>query len=275
MSLVEVARHRGVHMEDINDNKTWCLGGEVQTLAQVGNDQFMEILTGLGIHAQSSHAYIHFLNCISLPELFTISEETRETIPLGPDSKLEWDHPWYILFDRETSSPWFWNIESGETTRVPLHLTGQVEERAVVAATNATATPTPECPAESAPGESDQPNWTCPVTYPRPAASAPWICPVCTLFRNEITVVDSAPYAPDSPAGTEHLNTRRHLRAMKHVGGGKIFQAEAMTEFFTYIKDQPRPNLFQISPVQAFGAYVARCGGDPERTIIHFTLVVP
>ena len=115
-------------MEDINDNKTWFLGGEVQTLAQVGSDQFMEILTGLGIHPQSSHAYIHFLNCISLPELFTISEETRETIPLGPDSELEWDHPWYILFDRETSSPWFWNIESGETARVPLHLT--VEELA-------------------------------------------------------------------------------------------------------------------------------------------------
>ena len=140
MSLVEVARHRGVHVEDINDNTTWFLGGEVQTLAQVGNDQFMEILTGLGIQAQSSYDYIHFLNCISLPtELFTICEETPETIPLGPDS-LEWEHPWYILFDRETSSPWFWNIESGETARVPLHLTAPSE----ASSPNSTAAPLPE-----------------------------------------------------------------------------------------------------------------------------------
>ena len=62
---------------------------------------------------------------------------------------------------------------------------------------------------------------------------------------------------------------------MKHIGGGKIFQEDTMITFFTFIKAQPRPDLFQISPVQAFGAYVARCGGDPERTIIHFTLVVP
>ena len=48
-----------------------------------------------------------------------------------------------------------------------------------------------------------------------------------------------------------------------------------MAEFFTHIRDQPFPNFKKISTVHAFGAYVARCGGDPERTIIHFTLVVP
>ena len=237
-------------------------------MAQVGNDQFMEILTGQGIHAQSSHAYIHFLNCISLPtELFTICEETPETIPLGPDS-LEWEHPWYILFDRETSSPWFWNIESGETARVPLHLTAQVEELAA-AATNATAAPTPEGPAESAPGESAQPNWTCPVTD---HASAPWTCPVCTLFQNKRIVVDSAPYAPHSTAGTAHLCDKNHLCAMRQLGGGRIFQAIEMTAFFGFLGEELPPHL---TPSQAFGAYVARCGGDPERTINHFSMVDP
>ena len=62
---------------------------------------------------------------------------------------------------------------------------------------------------------------------------------------------------------------------MEHVGGGTIFQELHMAEFFTHIKDQPFPNFKKISTVHAFGAYVARCGGDPERTIIHFTLVVP
>ena len=61
---------------------------------------------------------------------------------------------------------------------------------------------------------------------------------------------------------------------MKHLQP-YIFQEFEMTEFFTYIKDQPFPNFDQISPVQAFGAYVARCGGDPEMTIDHFRFFQP
>ena len=45
-----------------------------------------------------------------------------------------------------------------------------------------------------------------------------------------------------------------------------------MTELFAYLHEELPPNL---TPSRAFGAYVARCGGDPERTINHFTLVVP
>ena len=48
-----------------------------------------------------------------------------------------------------------------------------------------------------------------------------------------------------------------------------------MAEFFTHIKDQPFPNFKKISTVHAFGAYVARCGGDPVKTIDHFRFLEP
>ena len=96
-----------------------------------------------------------------------------------------------------------------------------------------------------------------------------WTCPACTLFRGERCIIGSAPYAPHSPAGTEHLTSNRHLRAMKHLQP-HIFQEREMTEYFSHFTEEPMPNFDRIIPSQAFGAYVARCGGDPDRTIAHF-----
>ena len=59
---------------------------------------------------------------------------------------------------------------------------------------------------------------------------------------------------------------------MKQFGGGRILQAMEMTEFFRFLGEELPPLL---TPSQAFGAYVSRCGGDPEMTITHFTMVVP
>ena len=100
---------------------------------------------------------------------------------------------------------------------------------------------------------------------------ASWTCPACTLFRGERCIIGSAPYAPHSPAGTEHLTSMKHLRAMKHLQP-HIFAEREMTEFFSHVTEEPMPNFDRITPPQAFGAYVARCGGDPDRTIAHFTL---
>jgi len=42
-----------------------------------------------------------------------------------------------------------------------------------------------------------------------------------------------------------------------------------MGDFFTYI-DGHRPGLERIPPIQALKDYIERCGGDPERAIVHF-----
>ena len=103
---------------------------------------------------------------------------------------------------------------------------------------------------------------------------AHWTCPACTLFRANThgrCIVGSAPYTPGSPAGTEHIRSRKHIRAMKYVQPS-LFQAHSMTEYFSYILEEPMPNFDRTTPSQAFKAYVARCGGDPDRTIAHFAL---
>jgi len=68
--------------------------------------------------------------------------------------------------------------------------------------------------------------------------------------------------------GTDHLNGKRHQRAMKHVGE-ELLSTRMMTEFFTYIEG-PKPNIEAIGPVKALKDYIAECGGDPERTIGRF-----
>ena len=55
---------------------------------------------------------------------------------------------------------------------------------------------------------------------------------------------------------------------MKHVGQ-TILTPESMTEFFSYVAG-PKPDLTRISPVDVLKDYIEECGGDPERTIVHF-----
>ena len=42
-----------------------------------------------------------------------------------------------------------------------------------------------------------------------------------------------------------------------------------MKEFFSYIDDPP-PDLETMSPIQALSAYIEQCGGNADRTILHF-----
>ena len=48
-----------------------------------------------------------------------------------------------------------------------------------------------------------------------------------------------------------------------------LLTPESMTEFFTYIEG-PKPDLTQVSPIQALKDYIEYCGGDPDEAIVHF-----
>ena len=101
---------------------------------------------------------------------------------------------------------------------------------------------------------------------------AHWTCPACTLFRANThgrCIVASAPYTPGYPAGTEHIRSKKHIRAMKYVQP-ELFRRESMFEFFTFIPEEPMPNFDRTTPSQAFRAYVARCGGNADMTMAHF-----
>ena len=50
-----------------------------------------------------------------------------------------------------------------------------------------------------------------------------------------------------------------------------LLTPESMTEFFTYIEG-PKPDLTQVSPIQALKDYIEYCGGDPDEAIVHFDL---
>ena len=104
-----------------------------------------------------------------------------------------------------------------------------------------------------------------------------WMCPACTLFRTNThgrCIVGSAPYTPGSPAGTEHIRSRKHIRAMRHVQSS-LFQPRSMAEYFSHIPEEPMPSFDRTTPSQAFRAYVARCGGDPVMTMAHFDVSPP
>ena len=103
---------------------------------------------------------------------------------------------------------------------------------------------------------------------------AHWTCPACTLFRANThgrCIVGSAPYTPGYPAGTEHIRSRKHIRAMRYVQPD-LFSRESMYEFFSYIPEEPMPNFDRTTPSQAFRAYVARCGGNADMTMAHFDI---
>ena len=102
-----------------------------------------------------------------------------------------------------------------------------------------------------------------------------WTCPACTLYRQARCITCSAPFCPGNPEwGTGHLSCKEHLIALKNVQA-YLLTREGMAEYFSYIADEPQPDLDRISPAQALKNYTAANGGDPERTINHFTLVVP
>ena len=55
---------------------------------------------------------------------------------------------------------------------------------------------------------------------------------------------------------------------MKHVGA-HLLSKETVADFFNYVDDYPKPDLAEVHPTEALKNYIAECGGDAEKTIVH------
>ena len=100
-----------------------------------------------------------------------------------------------------------------------------------------------------------------------------WMCPACTLFGGRKCLVESVPYHSVNPAGTEHLNSKKHAISIK-AAGRHILKGPSIAKFFEYIPDELQLpsglDIWELEPVDLLRAYIRRCGGDAEMTLDHF-----
>ena len=97
-----------------------------------------------------------------------------------------------------------------------------------------------------------------------------WLCPACTLYDEAPRKLNTAPFSKGRDCqGTDHLNGKKHSRAMNHVGDSLLLPA-TLNAFFDYVHEFPKPDLNRITPMEALMEYTAQCGGDAEKTASHF-----